>query len=202
VHRCPLFSRNVALTVRGNKNVVGSLAIGFKKQQKRRTSMKRNFARKTLVIISVATLYMSLVPAVRASDNGGCTNDSVAGDWGYTYTGVLLLSMGAVPVAVAGTYTADSQGNFSGTQTRSIGGMVAEERVKGKSTVGSDCRGTLRAKVYESGKFVRSAVLALVYDDNSNALRAIFKSLTLPDGTQVPVVVTVDGKKLSTKGGH
>jgi hypothetical protein len=30
-------------------------------------------------------------------------------------------------------------------------------------------------------------------------MRGIFQSLTLPDGTNVPVVITVDGNRVNTK---
>jgi hypothetical protein len=35
-------------------------------------------------------------------------------------------------------------------------------------------------------------VLALVYDNNQKQARGIFQSLTLPNGTNVPVVITID----------
>jgi hypothetical protein len=158
--------------------------------------MKRNVL-SSLALASIAMLYMSLAPAAWADD--GCSTSSVAGDWGYTYNGVLILSTGAVPVATTGRYTSDGEGNFSAKQTRSVGGDVAEETVKGKLTVDSDCRGTLRARVYQSGQLVRSAVLALVFSDNSSTIRAIFKSITLPDGTNLPAVITIEGSKLSKK---
>jgi hypothetical protein len=157
--------------------------------------MKHNIARTTLLIISVATLYISLVPALRADD--GCSNASVAGDWGYTYTGTLISSTGPVPAAATGRFTLDADGNLRGTQTRTVGGQAAEETLKGKGTVGSDCKGKVKVKVYDSGQFVRSAELALVYVNNSTQVRALFKSLTLKDGTNVPVVITIDGNKLT-----
>jgi hypothetical protein len=40
-------------------------------------SQKRNIARTMLVIISVATLYLGLVPAVQAADH--CSNTKAAG---------------------------------------------------------------------------------------------------------------------------
>jgi len=38
--------------------------------------------------------------------------------------------------------------------------------------------------------------LALVFDDLSTQVRLVQKSLTLPNSTKVPVVITVEGKKL------
>jgi hypothetical protein len=43
----------------------------------------------------------------------------------------------------------------------------------------------------------RTAVIALVYDQSLNHVRGIFQSLTLPDNTNVPVVLTIDGDRLT-----
>jgi hypothetical protein len=50
-----------------------------------------------------------------------------------------------------------------------------------------------------NGQLQRTAVLALAYDSNGNHVRVIFQSLTLPDGTNVPVVITGDGNQLFSK---
>jgi len=42
---------------------------------------------------------------------------------------------------------------------------------------------------------VRTSVLTIVFDDNSKQVRMVQKSLTLPNGTQLPVVITVEGRK-------
>jgi hypothetical protein len=60
---------------------------------------------------------------------------------------------------------------------------------------------TLTANVYESGNLVRTSVLALVLVDNSSKIRAVQESLTLPDGTNIPAVITVDGNKLFRENG-
>jgi hypothetical protein len=49
------------------------------------------------------------------------------------------------------------------------------------------------------GQLQRTAVLALVFDSNGKHVRMIFQSLTLPDSTNVPVVITIDGNKVSYK---
>jgi hypothetical protein len=148
------------------------------------------------VIISVVTLGMGLATAANAEDNGICSLANVAGKWAYTYTGTLFTPTAAVPLASVGSFTQDAKGNMAGSQNRSVGGTWALETVTGTITLNSDCTGTLDANVYESGQFVRSAVIPLVYDNNRKHLRAIFQSLTLPDGTNVPVVITIDGTRL------
>jgi hypothetical protein len=50
--------------------------------------------------------------------------------------------------------------------------------------------------IFQSGVLARTVVLAIVFDDNSTQVRMVQKSLTLPNGARIPVVVTVEGKKL------
>jgi hypothetical protein len=156
--------------------------------------MKRNIARATLVMISIATLYMSVVPAAQADDH--CSTAKAAGRWGATLTGTLILPTGPVPGAAVGTLSVDAAGNISGTQARNVGGDFANETIIGTWTVNRHCTGTFIAYIYESGELVRTSVLSLVFDDNLRQIRMVQQSLTLPDGTKIPVVVTVEGKRL------
>lgn len=162
--------------------------------------MKPNLARTLLVVISVATFCMGLVLNAHAEDEGRCSTSTVAGQWAYTYSGTIFLPTGAaVPAASVGIFIQDAKGNLAGSQNRSVGGGSAVETVTGIVTVNGDCTGTLNANVYQSGKLVRTAVIALVYDNNREHLRAIFQSATLTDGTNLPVVITIDGMRLSTR---
>jgi hypothetical protein len=161
--------------------------------------MKRNFARTTL-LIPVAALCMSLVPAVQAADH--CSNAKAAGNWGLTLTGTLILPTGPVPGAAVGRLSIDAAGNISGTEARNVGGGFANETITGSWTVNSDCTATVTANIYESGVLVRISVLAAVFVDNSSKLRAVQESLTLPDGTTIPVVITLEANKLFPEDGH
>ena len=60
--------------------------------------MNRKIARSMLVILSIATLYITLAPAVRAQDKS-CSTAKAAGDWGFTLSGTILLPTGPVPIA-------------------------------------------------------------------------------------------------------
>jgi hypothetical protein len=111
-------------------------------------------------MISSATFLLSLAAVAQAQEDRTCSNAGVAGKWGYTYTGTLILPTGAVPVAAVGRYTLDVQGNVSATQTRSVAGSTAEEIAKGTATLNSDCTGTYTVRVYDqAGNLLRSAVL-------------------------------------------
>jgi hypothetical protein len=56
--------------------------------------------------------------------------------------------------------------------------------------------GTTTVMLFESGVLVGTSVLVLVFDDLSTQVRLVQNSLTLPDGTKVPVVIMAEGKKL------
>jgi hypothetical protein len=148
-------------------------------------------------IVSFATLLMSLAAIAQAQPDGTCSSARLAGAWGYTYTGALILPTGAVPAGSVGRFTVDAAGNLSGTQTSSVGGSVGEDTIAGSVAVNSDCTGTATVRIYSSsGTLLRTAVLALVFVDNAREFRAIFQSLVLANGTNVPAVMTMDGKKL------
>ena len=146
----------------------------------------------TLVTLS-AILVTSLMSLPAASQ---CSRGSVAGSWAYTYTGSILTASGALPAAAVGHFRQDAAGNVSGGQVRSVAGDSASEDISGKVVVHQDCTATATINVFVSGVLQRTAVLSLVYDDNSNHVRMIFQSLTLPDGTNVPVVLTVYGNRV------
>jgi hypothetical protein len=162
--------------------------------------MKRKIASTTLVVISIVTLYVSVVPAAQADD--GCSNAKAAGNWAVTLTGTLILPTGPVPGAAIATLNVDASGNISGTEARNVDGSFANETIIGAWTVNSDCTGTATANIYESGQLVRTSVLSILFDDNLGQVRMLQQSLTLPDGTQIPVVITVEGKKLFSDRGH
>ncbi len=162
--------------------------------------MKRSIVR---TVFLVATLVMSLAAMARAQDDGACSNAGVAGRWGYTYTGTLILPTGAVPLAAVGRYTLDAAGNLAGTQARSVGGSIGVETLKGTATVNSDCTSTLTVRVFDqSGNLVRTGILALVYVDKAREVHAIFTSLVIPDGTSLPTVITVNAKRLFPNSGN
>lgn len=156
--------------------------------------MKRKIARATLVVISIATLYVSVVPAAQADDS--CSTAKAAGDWGLTLSGTLILPTGPVQGAALGTLSVDPEGNITGAEARNVDGSFANETITGTWTVNPDCTAIFTAKIYESGQLVRTSVLSVVLDDNLREVRMVQQSLTLPDGSTIPVVVTVEGKRL------
>jgi hypothetical protein len=172
--------------------------------------MKRIFVTTVLgVLLLVAGAFITskpsaikMVTTVRANEGAPCSLATVAGDYGFTITGTLILPTGTVPVAAVGRDTVGADGSFLGTETRSLGGSVAEEMLKGSVTVNPDCTGKLTAQAFKSGQLVRTSSFDLVFDDNARAGRALQTSLVLPDGTSVPNVITVETRRISPSSGE
>ena len=146
----------------------------------------------TTLFFSLALLLAGLAPRAHAQT---CSAATLAGKWSETLTGTLLLPTGPVPVAAVIDATLNPNGTVFGTEGRSVGGDYANETFTGTFTINANCRGTATVQFFEAGQLVRTSVLTVVVDDNSNQFRGVQKSLTLPDGTQVPVVITVEGRK-------
>jgi hypothetical protein len=158
----------------------------------RRKVMKLNMSRTVLRFILFAAI-VGLAPSAQA---GQCSLAGAAGKYGFTLTGVVNLPTGPVPIAAVGRATADAAGNISGTEARSVGGGFAEETFTGTWTVNSDCTGSMTLNFYESGQLVRTSALSLVFDNNEREIRMVQKSLQLPNGGFLPVVITVEARKI------
>jgi len=154
--------------------------------------MKRNLTHVGLVVTAICIASMLPLQAQAAQ----CSQATVAGNWAYTYTGTIFTQNGPLPAASVGHFHQDAAGNISGSQTRSVAGNSGVEDISGTITVNKNCTATETVSVFVNGQLQRTAVLALVYDTNQNHGRAIFQSLTLPDGTNVPVVLTADANKI------
>ena len=148
---------------------------------------------KARIVSTLGMLLLAAVPNLRAAT---CSKQSVAGKWAYSYTGTIFTPNGALPAAAVGRYTADANGNLIGSQTRSVAGSSGEEDIAGTFTINADCTGIATINVFVNGQLQRTAVLAVVYDDNMNHARGIFESLVLPDNTNVPVVITSDNTRV------
>ena len=157
--------------------------------------MKTNLAR-ALVVLG-ATFVLALAPLQAEASH--CSTAAAAGKWAYTYTGTIFTQNGPLPTASVGRFNQDAAGNIVGSQTRSVAGNSGVEDISGSVSVNKDCTGTATIDVLVNGQVQRTAVLAVVYDNNVNQARAIFQSLTLPDGTNVPVVITIDYARLFTR---
>jgi hypothetical protein len=158
--------------------------------------MKTNSAR-VLPVLGAAAFVLALSP-LRANA-GECSNAATAGNWAYTYTGTIFTQSGPLPIASVGHYHQDARGNVTGSQARSIAGGAGVEDISGTVNVNKDCTAGATIDVLVNGQLQRTTTLALVYDSNQNHVRMIFQTVTLPGGTNLPVVITIDGNRVVTK---
>ena len=154
--------------------------------------MRNNIARTALVIVFFAFI-LSMVPAVKAAQ---CSNGGIAGDWGFTSTGTVVLAAGTIPFGAVGSLTFDVAGNIVGSQTASINGHVAPETIKGTITVHPNCTATASVSIFEGGTLVRTTSLRAVFVANQTEFRVIFANVTLPSGGSLPTVITIEGNRL------
>jgi hypothetical protein len=144
------------------------------------------------IAIVIAVSILAAVPVYAAGDAGHCSTAGAAGKWTYTYIGTIFTVSGPFPLAAVGHVTLDGEGNLTGDQARSVAGSSGYEDLAGTFSVNKDCTGSTTIGVYVNGQLQRTAVLAVAFDNNMNHIRGIFQSLNLPDGTNVPVVITLD----------
>jgi hypothetical protein len=144
----------------------------------------------SLRVLAVLGVVFVLISASAYANS--CSLANTAGNWDYTYTGTIFTPNGQLPAAAVGHFHADATGNFIGSQVRSVAGQSGVEDTSGTISVSGDCTATANVSVLVNGQLQRTAVLAGTYDNNRKHARFIFESLTLPDGTNVPVVITTD----------
>lgn len=155
--------------------------------------MKRNITSPLFVITFLVTMVLSMGPSAQAQQ---CTMAGAAGKYGFTLTGTLLLPTGPVPVGAVGKAIVHADGTLSGTDANSVGGSFANETFTGTFTVNPDCTGVETVKFFQSGALVRTAVISFVFDDNMKEVRFVQQSLTLPDGTNLPSVITAQARRM------
>ena len=154
--------------------------------------MKRNITRTLLVITCLATFTVSMVSTTQAP----CSNATAVGVYGFTTTGSIIGPSGPVPVVAVGRITFTSAGTVFGSQTRSVGGSTAVERLAGTFSITPNCTGTIIAQVFVSGALVRTSTLATIWVDSGRKARAVFKKTVLPDSTILPTVLTTEADRL------
>jgi hypothetical protein len=164
----------------------------------RRTTMKCDIGPKTLVLAVFAIFVVSTALSAHARQ---CSLANVAGTYGFTATGTLILQV-PVPLAAAGTVTFHADGTVSGKEFRSVGGQFATETIgPGSWSVDSDCTGKLTAEVFVGTVLNRTSVLRFVVDDNLSEIRVIQESLTFADGS-TPAIITFEGRRIFNSQGN
>jgi hypothetical protein len=148
--------------------------------------MKIHF-RTPALVFSIGALLLTVASAALAEGHGRrCSNQSVAGSFGYISTGL----RGTTAVAGAGLIRFNWDGTATGEQTLSFGGTIAHETYSGTFQVGDNCRGNFTVVVTSDVPPLngRTSTVDLVWEDNSNAAHAIFTV----NGT----VLTADARRI------
>ena len=129
--------------------------------------------------------------------HAACTSATAVGTFGFTTTGTLILPSGPVPVGAVGLITFQLNGDVSGNQDRSVGGIFAHETITGTLTVNRDCTISLLANVFDSsGNLVRTSTIDGVLVNNGKQIRAIFETVVLANGVSLGSVLTVDANRV------
>ena len=93
-----------------------------------------------LVIAWVAAVVLSLMSiSALANDSEPCSNATLRGSYAFTESGSIV---GIGPVAVAGVFKADGQGNLTATDTVSLNGEIISENLSFSYQVNPDCTGS------------------------------------------------------------
>ncbi len=160
--------------------------------------MRSSFVRALFLV----TLSLGLAAAASANDFWSCSNVSLAGAWGYTETGTVIVPSASGPVAVVATavgrYHFDFGGNFQGTQYSSAGGTVVADAKVGTYVVNPDCTGTLTLQIFDpTGTTLRrTSVWSIVIVDNGTEFRGIMTSMNLPNGVSLSPIMSLSAKKM------
>lgn len=150
---------------------------------------KMPFAGLVIAMLCITSMLPSQAQA------GQCSQASLAGNWDFTYSGTVFVP-NALPAAAVGHFKQDRAGNMTGSETFSLAGATEQEDFAGTVTVSPDCTATATVQVFLNGQLQRTSVLAVAYDSDLKHGRAIFQSVTLPDGSNLPVVITFDANRV------
>jgi hypothetical protein len=151
--------------------------------------MKRNIAPTTLLVV-----FTTFGLCAAATAQARCSLARAAGTYGFSSSGTVI---GVGPRVSAGIITLDAAGNATGKATSSLNGTIAGETFSGTYTVSSDCRTTLTAEIRDlSGNLLLTVTQDGAWDDNMREIRGIFTSATLPGGTPLLTVISIEGRKM------
>jgi hypothetical protein len=124
--------------------------------------MKRAITSAVFVISFVSLLVLGLVSRVQAEQ---CSNASLKGTYGLSCEG----TVGGLPIAVIGVFTADGNGNGSEVETISFNGEISQGvPFTVTYTVNADCTGS-----FVSTGFGSVFHNDFVIDDNKKEFRLI-----------------------------
>lgn len=151
----------------------------------------------TLFFIAMLSLNLAAIAQEREEMDGyKCSPAKVAGTWGYSETGTMIVTIQQVqtplPYASVGSYTLDSKGNVLGHRIASLGGSKMEATFTGTATVNPDCTGKITLNFPGNPP----AEKFIVYVDNAREARMIITIAPFPS------VLVTEAKKVSQGNGN
>jgi len=153
--------------------------------------MRHRIAPAALAIVFAGSLIVCMASPAHAA--GSCSLARAAGNYGFTDNGTVI---GVGPRTAVGVFTLDAAGNITnGVATSSLNGSVAPETFSGTYTVNADCTGTGSATISSGGTEILALTMNLSFDSNMREMRAIFSSVTEPNGTALPSVINLEARK-------
>ena len=157
--------------------------------------MKRNMDPTVVVFIAFAAFVVSMVPTAQART---CSNATAAGEYGFAANGSIIFPTGPAPLVEVGRFTEDEDGNFAGSETISVGGVIAHRLVKGTFSINPDCTGTITRQTFtDSGAPLGTAIISIVVVDNGRKQLGIFTEFIDPKGALLPTVLSTVGERIS-----
>jgi hypothetical protein len=154
--------------------------------------MKHKLVGTALTVVFAVAMMAGLAAPAHAWDQP-CSLAGVAGNWGFTDSGTVI---GIGPRTAVGVFTLDGKGNLlDGVATSSLNGSIASETFSGTYTVNPDCTGEVSVAIYASGAQILAVTLNVAFDDDMKEIRGLFTSATEPNGTVLPTVVGLQGRK-------
>lgn len=155
--------------------------------------MKHKIARTSLASLFAVALIMSMAAPAHAWGGSECSLARSKGNFAFTDNGTVI---GVGPRTAVGVFTLDGAGNLvNGAATSSLNGSVANETFSGTYTVNPDCTGTGNVTIFAGGTEILALTMTLSFDDDMREMRAIFSSVSLPNGTPLQTVINLEARK-------
>jgi hypothetical protein len=112
---------------------------------------KTLFAALLTILLSAALVFLGPIsksPVFTAHAQDGCTNSTLAGNYGFSFNGFQIPHGGSrsVPFVGAGRATLDIAGNVTAIFADSVDGLITPSEIySGSFLINSDCTGSLTA---------------------------------------------------------
>jgi hypothetical protein len=122
-----------------------------------RPTMRAKRGLAAILLAGVPVGLLGLAPLAAGEAREGCTNGSLAGEYGFKGNGTVVLPNGTdADVATVGRTVFDGRGKLTGTDTSSFNGQIAHETSTGTYTVRPDCTGSETFTLSPSGTVVHA----------------------------------------------